>query len=193
MTDQATAPLDRYNWFGYLSLENAEAVAERLRDVLKGRWTACSVNEGMDLLRPKVHTSCRLEHDRIGGHESGVTVTFDTFDHEGAKPHVSIAFSGGGWSYSFYTSVPTVQDAYRLVQDNGAVGHHHMSDPEAKRKGDRDCVYFSFEGNEVLIQQRVPAGWRTTLVLKAEDPPEFEDVITQHSGWEAGHGQVRAA
>jgi hypothetical protein len=53
---------ERSSWFGDLTLENIEAIAERLKAMLRGkRYTFVSVNELFGPLpRPEVRTSQRL-------------------------------------------------------------------------------------------------------------------------------------
>jgi hypothetical protein len=56
------------DWHGYLTLENYEAVAQRLRELLAGhRYTFVAVNSGSDY-RPEVRTGMELRSYGIRSH-----------------------------------------------------------------------------------------------------------------------------
>lgn len=82
----------RPNWFGYLTVENTEEVAEAVRNMLSGKYyTFVAVNSGFSG-RPevktsrkmdKVYTSHLLGHSLINVNDSYGVWGFSTTVHEG--------------------------------------------------------------------------------------------------------------
>lgn len=176
MHNPVTAPNDRDNWSGYLSLENAEAVAERLRRLLGGgrRFTTVATNENLDLLHPRVSTGSQLaDAGYTGPGEYKDGVYYDSGPRDDGKPRAWVGWADERTSFGIHTSVPTVREAWKVVRTNGAVGHHHMSDPEMEKRGDYDIVYLSFAHDRVEIHQRTGAGGRVVWVLVVEPDPDL--------------------
>lgn len=74
----------------------------------------------------------------------------------------------GTWGMS--TSVETQEEAHAIVKHNGAVGLHHMADPQLQRQDDRDLIYIVLDrGRQMQVHQRTGAGGRTSWTIAVED------------------------
>lgn len=166
---------DWRHWFGYLTIHNAEAIGHAIVEMLDGReYTFVDSNENLDLLRPGVRTGNVLDPTGTSSN-AAVTLINGTYEHGDQKPyaHLLVHDTYGVWGFS--TSIASQQEAWDTVQKNGAVGHHHMSDPYAKRKDDWNVVYLSFERQGLLrVQQRTSAGGRITWTIAVEDSPYID-------------------
>lgn len=72
----------RRDWFGFLTLANLDAVADRIRDMIGNgqqyTWVAC--NEGLGDYRPEVRTSQVASSIRAEARdESGAIIVVDTY------------------------------------------------------------------------------------------------------------------
>lgn len=132
---------DGRDWYGYLTLENGEAVAERLHSMIGGgqRYTWVAANELFGYL-PEVRTSQIAE-----------AVRYSTSDLEDGRhmAHITIPDSYGVWGLD--TTAPD-EDAAR----NGDT---------------HDQVYVSFSYRKLEISHYAPAGHRLYWVIALEDEP----------------------
>lgn len=159
---------NRYSWFGYLTIHNAPAVAQAIVDLLDAKaYTFVAANENLDLLHPEVRTGNILVPT---GTKSGEAVTLlrGTYEHNGQPfVHIMVHDTYGVWGMS--TSVASQHEAYEIIRRNGAVGLHHMSDPELKRRDDWNVVYLVIDRDRLLqVHQRTSAGGRTAWTIAPE-------------------------
>lgn len=154
----------RRSWFGYLTLENAEAVTEAIRELLEGRlYTWVAVNEGLDLLNPEVRTAQRLAPEKL---DDGKAVTLRTGSLSDGREHAHIAVVD---SYGVWGMSTTIPDQRAANSTRGPVGLHHMCDPELEGK-DYGHVYVEIERDrELRVKQRTLAGGRITWVIAVEE------------------------
>jgi hypothetical protein len=93
--------LTRQSYHGYLTEENVEAVAARLRTAFGDRpIVAVQASPNRNDGTPKVRTGCRLAQP----------VEVQTFE-DGSK---ALVFSCGGWSHMFLASARDQEHAYDL-------------------------------------------------------------------------------
>lgn len=139
------------DWYGYLTLENFQAIADRIRRLLEDRtytWVAC--NEGLGNYRPEVRTGQRA---------SKVEASLLAPDHG----HLKVCDSYGVWGMS--TSLPTMGDAYAL-----------RSHDAAANRG----AYLVFESNrfgqQLAIEHFAPAGYRLYWTVAVEPRDDWREL-----------------
>ena len=126
------------NWYGMLTVENIEKVAETLRQLLKEKkYTFVACNEGMDF-KPEVRTGQQLKPSTKG---DPINVYFDEESKRFASFNVCDSY--GVWSCS--TSLHT--DDY----------DHEFKNP-----------YIVFEWNKVTITHRAGSGSKIYWVCAIE-------------------------
>lgn len=112
---------DWRDWSGWLTLENFEAVADRIRRLLDGRtYTWVASNEGQRAYFPEVRTGQRLCHDHA---RSGNAVMAKLLapDHG----HLTVVDSYGVWGLS--TSIPDQSAAHKLGFDAACKAGAHLT------------------------------------------------------------------
>lgn len=162
-------PLDRQNWHGYLTVDNAEAIAERLNRMLVGRHytfvTQLGYVDGHGAHEPEVRTSNHLT-------SPGSVSTPST-------PHLPVMrfihFDDGDYSWSLSTSCPTQADAHE------AVSRYNASPGGEKARADyRELTHLWFYGDlRVQITYHAPSGARVVWVVAVEDPPDYQSEVPQ--------------
>lgn len=156
----ATAPLDRTAWFGHLTLENADAVVERLRRMLEGKYyTFVAVNEAHS--DPDVRCSNRLTRP--------IRVSKSTSE-DGNRPAVHITMADGRYVWGLHSTSLDQRAAYAV--QSAALGR-----PKDERSPEvsayKDLVFLSFShdysGEQLRIEHHAPAGDHLTWVVQIED------------------------
>jgi hypothetical protein len=178
--------VESYSPFGYLTVANAPYIVERLKELLVGKtYTFVGVNENMDLLHPEVRTGERLKDGpgnwTDGARDGGIRLITErnNFWDTNDKPYAHIMASTTYGVLGMSTSLRDSRAAWEYKRNrNGAVGSHHMSDPELKGR-DYDLVYIAFQGEKsVEIYQRTSAGGRITWTLAIEND-YYEDTLLE--------------
>lgn len=139
-------------WWGCLTLENLDLVAERLRKLLDGRrYTFVASNEGLRQYFPEVRTGLALR-------DRGVTASRSTMDDGSILGHLNVSDSYGSWG--MFTTVPDVTAAHALSYD------------EQRKQG----TYLHIKYGKVEIEHFAPVGARLYWVATLE-PPCDADVL----------------
>jgi hypothetical protein len=136
------------DWSGYLTLDNFEAVADRLRKLLDGHpytWVAC--NEGFGY-RPEVRPGLLMEK---------VAATLLAPDHG----HITVADTYGVWGLSAHW--PTRADAY-------AAGSYD----EAIKRGAHVAFKSDRYGEQFSAEHFAPTGSRLYWTVAVEHRGEAE-------------------
>lgn len=130
---------DRRHAFGYLTTENADAVAKRLQAMLVGkRYTFVAVNEYLGY-RPEVRTSQRLKPgNRAKDNGTGINVWSDD-----GRTGITVDDTYGVWGVS--TSASTEKDF------------------------DKYTPFLDFTDHQVQIHHLAPAGHQLMWVIAVED------------------------
>lgn len=162
--DMARLASDR-DWHGYLTLENLDAVAERLRKLLAGQrytWVAC--NSGLRHYFPEVRTGqqirdygVRVWHPEDGSRLGGITIP-DTY---------------GIWGID--TSVPDQQTARQRRH-----AAWEKATDEQKRTDtwdDRGLTYLHIKHDRIEIEHFAPIGYRLYWVVTVEPRDEERDAL----------------
>lgn len=134
-------------WFGYLTLENLDAVAVRLRSLIGDgqRFTFVACNEGLGNYRPEVRTSQvarKVEVNRDDDGRSGSIVVVDSY---------------GVWS--IHTDAATQREAHQRGEVSFSLAYLHV------RRG------------KVEITHRAPVGSLLYWVAAVEDHSDGDDVL----------------
>lgn len=109
-------------WFGHLTLENFDAVAERISSMLEGRrytWVAC--NSGLGDYFPEVRTGQQM--DTLTVHER------TTYEDGSTHAHLTVCDTYGVWGLS--TGVPDDKAAHERRDRAWA-----KADEDARRTGE---------------------------------------------------------
>lgn len=156
------------DWFGYLTLENFDAIAARVRALLEGRrytWVSC--NEGLRDFFPEVRTGQEMEklviHDRsdLG---DGVTMA-----------HFTVCDTYGVWGLD-----TTVADQRAAEQKRKAAWDSANEAGRRRRAENRGLTYVHFtrgryDQGRIEIQHHNGYGDRLYWVIAVEpDPTEGE-------------------
>lgn len=124
------------HWFGYLTLENAEAVAGRIRTMLDGKqytWVACNEMGGY---RPEVRTGMRLRE--------GVKLSGSTLESGRKMAHITVCDTYGVWGLD--TTVANQREAHE-TEDRKRLTYLNI---EEHRWGDRiEIEFYSISGNHI--------------------------------------------
>jgi hypothetical protein len=153
-------------WFGHLTLENFDAVAERITAMLTGArftWVAC--NSGLGDYFPEVRTGQRMEkltvHDR------------KTYEDGSTHAHLTVCDTYGVWGLS--TSVPDGKAAYeRRERAWKAAGEdeRRTGEWEDKRLTQVKIERGRYDAGRIEITHFAPAGHRLYWVIAVEPEPE---------------------
>ena len=128
-------------WFGFLTLDNIELVAEGLKRLLVGkRYTFVAMNELKSRdLEPEVRTSQALKDTGIADREP-ISVWYS---EDRTYASISVRDSYGSWSMH--------TDVYDSADDN-----------------DWKVPYISFKSNQVSVFHRAPDGNKLCWVIATE-------------------------
>lgn len=141
------------DWHGYLTIENFEAVAGRIRRLLEGRsWTWVACNEGLRGYFPEVRTGQRLRG-------SAVTAKLLAPGHG----HITVVDSYGVWGLSAH--LPDQAAARALSYDEACAAGAHLSFERAM--GSRP--------DRLEIEHFAPAGARLYWVAAVEPAQDDDD------------------
>lgn len=148
-----------WDWSGYLTIENGEAVTERIRSLIGGgqRYTFVAVN---DLFgdRPEVRTSQTaksVEHSFSGPYDDGSRCV-----------HLTVPDTYGVWG--LHTGAADADAARRMRDDDR-----------------RDWVFLEFTHGKLAITHYAPSGNRLFWTIAVEDGTRLkaaEDVAVLY-GW----------
>lgn len=129
-------------WFGYLTLENLDAVADRIRRMIgDGQpYTWVAVNEGFDY-KPEVRTS-----------QIATNVEAYRLETNG-KPHGDI----------------TVVDTYGIWSVHTDVADQTEVRAQLGNERARELAYLTFSHNLIRVQHSAPAGYRLHWVAALEE------------------------
>lgn len=157
------APLDRQNWHGYLTLDNADAVVERLNRMLVGRHytfvTQLGYVDGRGAHEPEVRTSNQLVGPGSVSTPSTPHLPAMKFAH----------FDDGDYSWGLSTSCPSQADAHEAVSRYNA-----RPGGEKDRADYRELTHLWFYGDlRVQITYHAPSGARVVWVVAVEDPTDY--------------------
>lgn len=149
------------DWSGYLTLDNYEAVAARLRALLTGRrFTTVMSNQGHWNYRPEVRTGERLSTRGVTTHLLGDN------DHYGY-----ITFSDGNFAWGL-SGHPADQAAARRLRTEA----WEAASEEDRASGaweDQSMVHLSFKQERLEVEHFAPIGYRLYWIFAAE--PVGED------------------
>ncbi len=121
------------NWYGTLTQENAEQVAQALRDLLEGRYfTTVSCNSHR-FERPEVYPSQRLDPDGMIGKQAIKANFFPATKDYDAFMTIGIHDSYGSWSISEGSYIVFTYDS----------SHHEVRIVQSDR-GDRGDLVWVF-------------------------------------------------
>lgn len=139
------------DWHGFLTTENAEAVAARLRRLLGGRrYTFVSANEGLRDYFPEVRTGQRLRDDGASAY---------TYGDGGRCAGVSVQDTYGSWGVH--------SDA---ADQSGA--HRRVHDASGRGTVDKNLAYLHFKHDRVEVEHFAPAGFRLYWLAVIEWPED---------------------
>jgi hypothetical protein len=163
------APLDRQNWHGYLTLDNADAVVERLNRMLVGRHytfvTQLGYVDGHGAHEPEVRTSNQLVGPGSVSTPSTPRLPAMKFAH----------FDDGDYSWSLSTSCASQADAHDVVSRYNA-----RPGGERGRADYRELTHLWFYGDlRVQITYHAPSGARVVWVVAVEDPTDYWSDVPQ--------------
>jgi hypothetical protein len=155
-------------WHGYLTLENFDAVAERIKAMLTGvryTWVAC--NSGLRDYFPEVRTGQQMDKLTLSGRK--------TYE-DGPHAHLSVCDSYGVWGLS--TSIADDKAAYRRRDEAWAAAGE-----EARASGtweDKRLTWVKidrgrYDAGRIEITHYAPAGYRLYWVIAVEPEPGSED------------------
>lgn len=103
------------DWYGYLTLDNFDAVVERIREMLTGhRYTWVSCHEGMRDFFPEVRTGQRLSQDLV--------VNRERLEDGRDWAHLTVGDTYGVWGLS--TTVPDQATACQRGEDKSMTRLH---------------------------------------------------------------------
>lgn len=157
-------------WYGYVHLGNAEAVADRIRSMLTGRrFTFVSYNVNMTGSWPEVRTGQRLNAENV---KTGKAVTY-RLHNEASDPwgHFMVHDSYGVWGFSAH--YPDAHQAY-----------------DAARRDKRDVVHVVVTGGfdprdrgQIKITQYNGIGdvLRWTIALEPSPDPDLVAAVYRQS------------
>ena len=144
-------------WHGFLTLDNAEAVAVRLRGLLAGqRYTFVTCNEGLRNGFPEIRTGQRLRE--------GVRCS------PYAEGHVSVHVADTYGSWGVHSSTPD-QAAACARQDEA----WKRATPEQQARDtwhDKNLAYLHFRHDRLEMEHFAPAGYRLYWVAVIEYPED---------------------
>lgn len=144
------------DWYGYLTLDNCDAVAGRIRSMLAGqRYTWVSCNEGLRDYFPEVRTGQRLRDD--------VRIDRDTLDGGTEWAHISAGDTYGVWGLG--TTVPDQKTAHRWAADD-------------KKRKRLTCLHITrgrHDGGRIEIEHYAPVGARLYWVIAVEPRQDGDD------------------
>lgn len=157
---------DRY-WYGYLTLENLEAVAERIRKLLAGqRYTWVSCNSGLRHYFPEVRTGQELR-------DRGVTTYRDEEAQYGPFGGITVPDTYGVWG--LHTDCPDQQTARRR---RGHAWERASDEQKATDTwDDQHLTYLHITRDKVEIEHFAPIGYRLYWVITVEPRDEEGDAL----------------
>lgn len=141
MSDRDTKHLASHlPWYGYLTLANLDAVADRIRAMIgDGQpYTWVAVNEGLDY-KPEVRTSqvaTKVEPYRL---------------ETGGEPHGGVTVVGGYGIWSVHTDVADQAEA------------------RTRDGKDKRLAYLQITRDEIRVNHYAPAGYRLCWVAALEE------------------------
>jgi hypothetical protein len=155
-------------WFGHLTLENFDAVAERITSMLTGKrftWVAC--NSGLGNYFPEVRTGQQLRE--------GITVhERKTYEDGSTYAHLSVADTYGVWGLS--TDVPddeAAENRRRRAWDAASEDARKSGEWEDKRLTWVKIERGHYDAGRIEITHFALAGHRLYWVIAVE--PERDD------------------
>ena len=204
MTVAELAPLPPYkapsvdtwrSWHGFLTMENAGHVAERIRLMLEGkRFTVVRVHENRPM-EPEIETGCKLDpRDRASGrpvdwYAEMRTYSSRRFDGE-RYPAVHVGFSAGNYSYGFGSRLRTQPPWFWLMEPDAELAAKAIARGETHRDplgythgASRDVlayidaawdahwstqVVFEDHGRTLRLAERAPIGAMTSVTITVE-------------------------
>jgi len=142
------------DWFGFLTTENAEAVAARLRRLLSGkRYTFVAANEGLRDYFPEVRTGQRLRDDGASAY---------AFGEDDRWAGVNVQDTYGSWGV--HSGAADQAEAHRRAHDAAKAGVK-----------DKNLAYLHFKYDRVEIEHFAPPGFRLYWLAVIEQPGEDGD------------------
>jgi hypothetical protein len=141
-------------WYGYLTLENFDAVAERLRSLLTGRTYTWASTREHQVRAPEVRTRQRLRE--------GINTSRSTLDDGRVMAHLNAADTYGVWGVS--TTIPDQKTAYTFARD----------EKKARRLTEVTFKHGHHDGGRIEIEQYNGYGERLYWVIAVESPEEQE-------------------
>lgn len=146
-------------WSGYLTADNAGAVAARLRELLDGqRYAFVTVNEGMRDGFPEVRTGMRLRG-------AGVTAYAYADDRWWS---VNVQDTYGSWG--FHSDAADQAEARK--RSSGAWDRATEDERRQGKWQDKNLARVSLKHGRIEIEHFAPAGFRLYWVAAVEWPEE---------------------
>lgn len=167
------------DWYGYLTLENFDAVTERIREMLTGhRYTWVSCHEGLRDFFPEVRTGQRLSQDLV--------VNREPLEDGTDWAHLTVADTYGVWGLS--TTVPdqaTARERRQAAWDGADEGKR----ASGKWEAGLSMTYLHFkhgrhDEGRIEIEHRNGYGDRLYWVISVEVAEDEAAGVAPASGTE---------